>query len=144
MSQYATTTDLADLGLPADALSGTTAAIQNKFLTKASGKIDSYLRGRYSLPLSVPYPDEIVDACVAITAYKLLKRLGYNPSGYDEQFAEDHQTALDWLDKLSKGVVQLDIAADATPTRHDARPSVYSAGSPDTYSDVENNGQRGW
>jgi len=147
MSQYATTTDLGDYGLPPDALTGVgmTPAVQNKILTKASGIIDSYLRGRYKLPLSVPYPDEIIEACVSVAAFKVLKRRGHNPSAFDQTFTDDYQAALEWLAKLSKGEVNLCSDADATPAVNEARPSVYSAGSPHINADdVLENGRRGW
>jgi phage gp36-like protein len=146
MSQYATTTDLGDYGLPPDALAGMTAAVQNKILTKASGTIDSYLRGRYSLPLAGgPYPDEIIEACVSIAAFKVLKRRGHNPSAFDQTFTDDYQTTLDWLSKLAKGEVNLDSGADATPTVNEARPRVYSAGSPYiNHDDIADNERRGW
>jgi phage gp36-like protein len=41
---------------------------------QASDLIDSYLRGRYSLPLTVAVPDLIVDICVKLSTYFLFKR----------------------------------------------------------------------
>lgn len=144
MSQYATTTELQNFGIPVAALTGITAAIQNSHLTLASGFIDSYLRGRYSLPLAVPYPDEIKRATCNIAAYTLLKRRGFNPDAYDSNFRDEYLSTLEWLDKLSEGKVNLDIAADATPTVQEGRPSIYSAGYPYTFGEVEDNEQRGW
>ena len=143
MSQYATTTDLADFGLPTDALAGVSSAVQNKHLQFASGKIDSYLRGRYKLPLSTT-PDEIKAACLAIAAYTVLKRRGFNPDAYDNNFRDEYLTTIDWLDKLSDGRVNLDIAADATPATSEGRPSVVSRGYRYTSGEVEENEVRGW
>jgi len=144
VSQYATAVELANFGLPAAALGGISAAIQNQHLTLASGRVDSYLRGRYSLPLSTPYPDEIKAAVCSIAAYTLLKRRGYNPDAYDSNFRDEYLSTLDWLDKLSEGKVNLDVAADATPGTQEGRPSVYSAGYPYTSGQVKGNETRGW
>ena len=131
MSQYASTTNLAQLGLPAAALEGLTTTVQDEHLTKASGKIDSYLRGRYKLPLATPPPDEIVDACAVIAAYTLLVFRGFNPDAYDENFRMRYtdlvgdprvHNSKGWLDKLSAGMVHLDIAADDTPEVSEGRP----------------------
>ena len=144
MSQYATTTELANFGLPAAALTGISGTIQDQHLTLASGKVDSYLRGRYTLPLASPYPDEIKAAVCALAAYTLLKRRGFNPDAYDSNFRDEYLSTLEWLDKLSEGKVNLDVAADATPTVHEGRPSVYSAGYRYTFGEVEDNETRGW
>lgn len=144
MSQYATSAELQNFGLPAAALTGISTAIQDQHLTLASGRVDSYLRGRYSLPLTAPYPDEIKSAVCSIAAYTLLKRRGYNPDAYDSNFRDEYLSTLEWLDALSQGRVNLDVEADATPNVQEGRPSVYSAGYRYTYGEVEDNEVRGW
>lgn len=144
MSQYATTAELANFGIPAAALTGISAAIQNQHLTLASGRLDSYLRGRYSLPLAVPYPDEVKMAVCNIAAYTLLKRRGFNPDAYDSNFRDEYLSTLEWLDKLSEGKVSLDVHADATPGTQEGRPAIYSAGYRYTYGEVEGDENRGW
>jgi phage gp36-like protein len=144
MSQYATATELQNFGIPAAALSGISPTIQNQHLTLASGKIDSYLRGRYSLPLVSPFPDEIIAATCALAAYTLLKRRGFNPDAYDSNFRDEYLSTLEWLVMLSEGKVNLCVDADATPTTQEGRPSVYSAGYRYTYGEVEGDEHRGW
>lgn len=144
MTQYATTTDLAQLGLPARALTNISTTIQNEHLTKASSRIDTYLRSRYAPPLGAPYPAEIVQCCVDLASYTLLKFRGFNPDEYDTNFRDQYLSQLEWLTQLSKGIVHLDISADATPTVHEGRPRVVSSGYYATYGDTEEGEQRGW
>ncbi|MBA2724281.1 MAG: DUF1320 family protein [Methylibium sp.] len=140
MSQYATQAQFQNLGLRASALEGVPLSIQNQFLDATSGTIDSYLRGRYSLPLApAAYPPEIVDACLAITAYRVLVWRGFNPeAATDVAFKERHDFYLGspgqkgWLDKVASGAVSLAITADATPTTHEGG------------SIVANGSARGW
>ena len=49
---YATTTDLARFGLPSGALAGVSTATQEAALDAASAFADSYLRSRYTVPLT--------------------------------------------------------------------------------------------
>lgn len=95
-------------------------------ITRASSIIDSYLRGRYSLPLSST-PDEIKDCCVQITLWFALQSLGWDSEkGPDESIKTGYQDAIKWLDKLSSGKVNLAITVDATPNKHDGGPIVKS------------------
>jgi phage gp36-like protein len=132
VSQYASRGQLAQTGLPSGALEEVDGGKQDEFLVLSSGTIDSYLRGRYRLPITgelgtanTPntYPPELQDACLAISAYRLLCFRGFNPDDYDSNFKLRHDFYLGdisrgtkgWLDKLSAGAVSLDLALDASP-----------------------------
>ena len=131
MSQYATTTDLQNLGLPTAALTGVSSPIQDQHLVKASGVVDSYLRGRETLPLVAPFPDEVVDATVRLAAYTLLVRRGFNPDSYDENFRSLYEGTLRWLKDVSAGRANLASTADTDTTERAGRPRV-QLGTPTT------------
>ena len=143
MAQYATTTDLAQFGLPAAALANISAAIQNDHLTKAGGVIDSYLRSHYALPLASPFPDEIIRCNAIIAAYDILQFRGYNPDEFDEGFRLRYLDCLEWLKLLAKGTVSLDIAADATDAR-EGRPRVQTGGADIVFGAGTAGNLRGW
>lgn len=128
MAQYATRPELAAIGLPAQALAGIATATQDIHLVKASAKIDSYLRSRYSLPLGTPYPDEIVEACALLAAYSLLVYRGFNPASYDENFRLRHEDTLTFLRDLSAGRATLSVTADATASTLEGAPRVQTGG----------------
>ena len=130
MSQYATETNLADYGLPSTALTSLTTAQKNAFLTQASATIDTYLRAHHTLPISGEvgppntYPGELVEACVAIAAWRILVFRGFNPDQFDEVYRTRYEDAMAWLRDAAKGLVNLDPSADATPTTHEGTAKV--------------------
>ena len=144
MAQYATSTDLATLGLPAAALVNIPAGTQNEFLTKASGLIDSYLRAQHKLPLAAPYPDEIIRVCVVLSAYDLIQYRGYNPDEYDANFRLRYEDAVRWLEQLAAGTVSLSELADATGSIHEGRPRVQTGGANVVQGPGKPGKARGW
>jgi phage gp36-like protein len=130
MSQYPTVSDLQDMGLPPGALEGVPEL--EKFLVSASAHVDSYLRGRYSLPLSAPYPQELIDAALAIAAYRIMFFRGFDSESQDMlimdryQYYTGKQGQKGWLDKLATGLVNLDVNSDATSLIHEGGPIVSS------------------
>jgi|SRR5688572_134319 len=128
MSQYATVSNLTSLVIPALALAGMTAAgiVPDDHLTKASGKVDSYLRGRYRLPLTAPYPDEIIANVCQIAGYTILCARGFDPTNHsDMNIRMQHDDAIRWLRDVASGLVNLADTADAT-SAHDGGPIVSS------------------
>jgi phage gp36-like protein len=97
-----------------------------EFVEKASGRIDSYLRGRYTLPLQQPYPDEIVQASLHIARLRLLTWRGFNPDEFDAGYREDHNEAILWLRDIAAGRAHLDVHADQT-TANEGRPRVITS-----------------
>lgn len=78
-SQYATPTDLANVGaLPAFVQSLTTAQMVEALQT-ASDMCDIYLSQRFTLPLIQSSP-ALVQACCQIAIYNLVAARGYNPN----------------------------------------------------------------
>lgn len=129
MSQYATVANLTSLVIPAAALAGITAAgiSPDEHLIKASGKVDSYLRGRHRLPLAAPYPDEIIANTCQIAGYTILCARGFDPTnGADVNVRMQHDDAIRWLRDVASGLVNLAMGADATTSAHDGGPIVSS------------------
>lgn len=153
MSQYASRAQLAQTGLPASALEEVDGGKQDEFLVLAAGTIDSYMRGRYKLPITGSlgptntYPPELQDANLAIAAYRLLVFRGFNPDEYDRNFQLRHDFYLGnqergtkgWLDKLSAGAVSLDLALDASPAVAEGGGFVVD-GATRGFSDFDGNG----
>lgn len=123
---YATPTDFDAHGLPAVALDGFAGDVQDH-LDSASGEIDTYLRGRYSVPLVSPAPAEIVKAECVLAAYSVLALRGFDPEeGSNKNVRMRYEDTKKWLSSLANGKVNLSILADATPNVHDGRPRVRS------------------
>lgn len=142
MSQYASRAELAAKNLPAAALEEVDRKTIDEILVSNSGLVDTYLRGRYRLPLTgaLPvegqspntYPPEIVAAVLALTAFDVLTYRGSNPDEYDTNFRTKRDFYLGtqgqkgWLDKLSAGAVSIDASLDATPTTYEGGAVVFN------------------
>ena len=150
MAQYASTTDLASVGLPAVALSGVPLAQQDEFLSQAGGLIDTYLQSQYTLPITGStgppntYPGSLVRCNITLACYELLTFRRYNPDEYDQNWRRKYEDAIKWLTSLAKGEVSLLPGDDATPTLHEGAPRVFSFGSPRVNAGPEANKRRGW
>jgi phage gp36-like protein len=126
---YATQANLTSLDLPAAALAGMTAAgvDPDEHLDAAAAKIDTYLRGRVTLPLGTPYPAEIISLNSALAAYSMLSVRGFDPqNGTDMNVRQRYEDAVAWLVAFSAGKVNLAEAADATPAAYEGAPIVAS------------------
>jgi phage gp36-like protein len=142
VAQYATEAELISLQIPTAALAGVTAMgiDPEDHLIQASGKVDTYLRGRYRLPLSAPYPDEIKMVTLQLAAYTIICARGFDANEpADVTFRMQYDDAIMWLREIAAGKVSLDVAADATPTVHDGRPVVRSRArtSTDRFRDID-------
>jgi phage gp36-like protein len=127
---YAQPSDIANLGLPAAALSlPVTPMIQAEILRSNTSLIESYCRGRYRLPFTA-VPPELKAACVAISVYDVLVWRGFNPDEYDSNFKirrdfyVGNERTKGWLDKLSAGAVSIDAMLDATPGQREGGAQI--------------------
>ena len=112
---YSTEAEFNALGLPAIALDGVTDTTE--WRTAAAGKIDSYLRGRYRLPLVAPYPPEIVEVEAALAGYSFISIRGFDPTeGANANVLLRYKDAMNWLRLLSEGKVNLAWAPRKPPT----------------------------
>lgn len=122
---YSTEDDFAVLGLPAVALDGVTDT--SDWRSAAAGRIDSYLRGRYLLPLAAPYPPEVIDVECALAAYLFISNRGFDPeSGANANIVTRYRDATRWLADLAAGKVNLAVAADSTAEVSEGGPIVAS------------------
>lgn len=114
-TQYATTTDLARLGLSTGVLSRVDTAELDAQLAAASQCADGYLRAKpYALPLTA-WGDDLRAAVCALAAENLIVTRGANPEDpANRAIFERADRARAWLRDVSKGVVELDVT-DATP-----------------------------
>lgn len=133
MSAYCTVDELSDFGISEDAIGAIEAPKLDAAITGASGLIDSYLKGRFTLPL-ISWGSDLRRAAAIITVYDVIQTRGYNPN----EDSEDDQLRLRYLD-----VIQWlrDIAAEkATPTVEDSAPGASQVGAARFVS----NDSRGW
>lgn len=74
-------------------------------LEDASAEIDGYLDVRYALPLTAPYPSELIRRCCDIAMYLLpvdaLQRT--------EEQERRYKLTLQWLEKVRSGDVKLNV-----------------------------------
>ena len=137
---YATTTDLARLGVAAAALASLDTDTIEGALEDASSKVDSFLRSRYAPPLLAPIPREIVTSTVHIANWMLLSVRGFNPAnGADEVARTNYEDAIAWLRDLAKGLVSIDGLTDSTPAAAENGAVVASASAVEARA-----GARGW
>jgi len=99
---YATEADLYTYGAPQQAFGQLLLATKLAALQSASEIVDTYLRGRYSLPL-LAWDISVTEATSRIAAYNLLNIRGYNPaSGSDVNLETRYNQAIDWLKLVQK------------------------------------------
>lgn len=106
---YATRTQLGQFGIRAAALAGIPTGDQDAALEAASDLADSYLRSRFTLPLTV-WQDDLRRAVCSIAAYDLLSSRGYNPdAGADTNVRQRYEDAIRWLERVAAGQVTPDV-----------------------------------
>ncbi len=72
-------------------------------IQSASGTVDSYLAGRFKLPLT-EWGIDIVEATCAIAAYRLVRKYGSNVNSTDgANFRQAYDDAIAWLKHVSDG-----------------------------------------
>lgn len=126
MPNYISTAEFQALGLPAGAFTGFSGD-PDDFVAAASGVVDSYLRARYKLPLSEPYPQEIKRATANLASYDFLSVRGFDPQqGFDGNVLIRYESTIKWLQDVANGKANLSGAADASPNSADGGPSVRS------------------
>jgi len=124
---YASVSDLITYGLPATALGALSPAQQNAALESASKVVDSYLRGRYALPLTA-WGSEITEATCRIAAYNLLNVRGYNSAaGADENIAARYEQTILWLRDVQRQAAHPDVTPQASQTPNYDQPTVISS-----------------
>jgi phage gp36-like protein len=125
-SQYAALGDLTVYGMPATALGNLTTTQQTDALIAASSEMDSYFRGRYSLPFTA-WGVEVTECCCKIAAYHLLNIRGYNPaSGADVNILNRYTAALMWLREVQRQAAHPDVTPGSGAVPSYNQPLVIS------------------
>lgn len=105
-----------DGGTPTDPTNAALALAKiNKALADAGDLVDNFLRGRYSLPLSVT-PQTIAEIVVRLARYGL-----HNERATDE-IVERYKEAMQWLRAIATGDMVLEVGP--TDTRDTGLPAV--------------------
>lgn len=96
-------------------------------LTDATAMIDSYLRGRYIVPVASPPADLVRAACI-IARYDLAKSARSEPT---EQMGKDYDAICKWLADIQKGAAIIDAPkagnpADGYGARFDDRCAMFT------------------
>ena len=141
MTAYATTADLALMGIPSVALTSVTTTVQTAILLAASNFCDGYLASQYDLPLTA-WGQDLTEAVCHIAAYKLMVKRGFNAES-NAAFRQNFEDSLAWLKQISEGKVSPFEIVDSTPsTPHAGMPIVYSGTTDDETGEAIPS--RGW
>ncbi len=133
---YATTTDLTRFGLPSAALTGVSSTTQEEAISAASALADSYMRSRYSVPLSA-YGDDLSQCVCALAAETLLTSRGLDPSRANgDVIGARADNARAWLRDVAMGRAAVS-GGVTTPA-----PSVQARAS--TAPTTRSSEERGW
>ncbi|SRR6266568_5443920 len=118
MSSYVLVSEIGRYGGNVDAISSISPTDQQAALDAASGLADSYMRGRYRLPLLTWNDPALKKAVVSIAYYDMLTTRGYNPqSGSDANVVNRNIEAIAWLVKVQKQEAHPNVtpSADQSP-----------------------------
>lgn len=133
-SQYCNPTDLIATGVNPLSLIDVSLAQQVSACLEASSDADSYMRGRYALPLSTWGPD-IRGHIAVLAVWKLLRARGLNPAaGGDVYWQTEYLAAIHWFE----GIQRQSVHPDVTPAV--AQPGDPIHDLPQVHSDPS----RGW
>jgi phage gp36-like protein len=95
------------------------ATVMTRGLTRATSLIDSYLSGRYALPLSTT-PAVLTTLCLDIARYQM----GHNAEEKDVR--QRYEDALKVLEQIAKGTLNLGLPPADEPTAlPQGSPAVY-------------------
>jgi phage gp36-like protein len=122
---YAVRGDLVGLGLMGGALANVPTTVQDNALQAASGLIDSYIGGRYTLPLTT-WGQDLLRACCVIAAYDLLTSRGFGMvNGPDDNIRLRYLDIIKWLEDIRDGETPISGGGGSSATA--GAPVVYSS-----------------
>ena len=124
---YASISDLTTYGLPTTALGQLTTAQQQAALDSASSTIDSYLRGRYALPL-LAWGNELNEWAAIIAAYKLVMGVrGGNPATNDRALKDRYDRAMFELAEVQRQARHPNVTPQPSQVPTYNAPQVWSS-----------------
>jgi phage gp36-like protein len=138
---YCTAEDLAQY-LPEQDLNLVTEEVKTQACIDASSRADSYLRGRYQLPL-LAWGADVRSYTAYIALYLIATRIGFAPQmGSDKLIVERYYETVGWPDKPGTGWFP---GVQSQRIHPDVTPSLASPGNP-TYDlpQVRSQQLRGW
>ena len=112
---YCTPADLIATGINPFALQDVLDYQQTAACLTASELADSYLRGRYALPLS-QWGYDLRFRTAQVAVYIVLKTRGRNPeAGADEQWRLDYEDAIHWFEGIQRQNTHPDVTPAVQP-----------------------------
>lgn len=142
-TQYATRTDLANLGMIGGALSTVSATTQDAALVAASATADACLSSRYELPLS-SWGTDLVRAVCCIAAYDVLTSRGFGLVGAsDENIRKRYEDAIEWLRLVSQDKATPSHVVDSSSSDGEGQDGSISTSTHGAFQ-METSPVRGW
>lgn len=132
MSSYCTVAQLLQLALPSESVQNISNAQLQAECDAASTLADSYLRGRYNLPL-VTFDIELSMNVAYVAAYNILASRGYNPeAGADSIYKDRWLSAIDWFRGVQRQAIHPNVQDSST------------GGPAHPFPQVNTQAERGW
>lgn len=121
-----TDSELLSMGVASNALASIPSTVRDAARATASSFALSYLRKRFTLPLT-SVSDDVKRAVAHCATYDLLSRKGFNPLLAGDAVIRDRYTdAVAWLRAVASGTVEPESITDSTPAVSEAGPLVSS------------------
>jgi phage gp36-like protein len=138
---YCTRANLANY-LPAATLALATDQQKDQACLDASEEADSYMRGRYALPMSA-VGNDVVMYCSWMACYHLMNLIGWPPqANSDSNIRERYYKAVGWPDKPGTGwfpgIQRQTVHPDVTPAVAQPGDAIHDV------PQVHTSQQRGW
>jgi phage gp36-like protein len=93
----------------------------------ASGEADGYLSKRFALPLIAPFDTGLCLKVFDMMQWAVATQVGFRPaSGQNEVLHDKYEKALEWLANVSRGIVELPLQIDSTPSVDEEGPIAMS------------------
>jgi phage gp36-like protein len=118
---YSTPEKFYDQMLPSEALDGLggTSTVQGA-LDIAAGRLNSYLKKRYALPLT-SWGEDLEYAEMCLAQYQLISRRGFSPQSQSDVNAKELAAdTIEWIKLVAKSEVEPDEIVDSTPDLDEA------------------------
>lgn len=130
---YCTPTDVITYALPATALATVSPSDQTAACDAATEEANSYLRGRYALPLQ-SWGTDITRYTAYIAAYLMMSKRGFQPlNGADQMIRENYYRAVGapgqptgWFNQIQRQMVHPDVVQSGVNPPAYYLPQVYS------------------
>ena len=105
---------------------GEATAVCDGQIERAENMVDSYLQGKYTVPLTT-VPDVIRDAVAELAAWYLVSRRGYNEDSADKSVRITYDARIKWLEKVNQEKINLGVSdpAPQSSVRVSAPPKIF-------------------